>query len=387
MLLLSSEFCLLHSTLDHQDYPYITRMLQRAIENGSTPGIALLVGKDGTLLYRYAVGQAQIYPEAKELKEDTIFDIASLTKVVATTTAIMLLLRDHRLKLDDPLQHYFPEFAQPVKEQLTIKHLLIHSAGLPDHIPFYELVQQEAERQGTDFIGSPAAKQFVLEKICQTDLIYPPGQQYKYSDLGFILLGQIIENISGMAFDRYCHDLIFAPLQMSRTFFRRHGEPLPEGEYAATERCEWRHRIVCGEVHDENAYAMGGVAGHAGLFSTLDDLHKFMCALYRCYKGSDSFIPKPIVHQFFSRQNLPEYSTRALGWDTPSDKDSSSGTLLSKKSVGHTGFTGTSLWFDPQRKLHIILLANRVHPSRNNQRFLKMRSQIHDTVVIAVDRE
>jgi CubicO group peptidase (beta-lactamase class C family) len=372
--------------MNYQEYPYITRMLQRAVENGATPGVALLVEKNGTLLYRYAVGQAQVYPEVRKINEDTIFDIASLTKVVATTTAVMLLIRDQQIGLDDPLKKYIVEFAQSVKDRITIKHVLTHSAGFPNHIPFYEDVQREADRQGADFIGSPAAKQFVLEKVCRTDLIYPPGENYTYSDLGFILLGHIIEQISGTTLDCYCHDMIFSPLQMSTTFFLKHEDPVPAGEYAATERCEWRRRILCGEVHDENAYAMGGVAGHAGVFATLDDVHKFMRMLNRCYDGIDPFIPQPIVCQFFSRQHIPKRSTWALGWDTPSKKDSTGGTLLSKTSIGHTGFTGTSIWFDLKRKLVMLLFSNRIHPSRTNQRFLKMRPQIHDAVVIATDK-
>ena len=368
--------------MNEQAYPYITRKLQQAIENGSTPGVALLVARKGEVFYHYAVGQAQIYPEARDLREDTVFDIASLTKVVATTTAVMLLLRDKALALDEPIHKYVPEFPN---EQITFIHLLTHSAGFPDHLPLYEDVQQEADRQGSDFIGSPAAKQFVLAKVCHTDRLYPPGEQYIYSDLGFMLLGYALEKISGTTLDRYCAEMIFAPLGMSTTFFRKHGEALRAGEYAATERCEWRRRIICGEVHDENAYAMGGAAGHAGVFSTLDDIQQFMRTLYQCYQGKNDFIPEPIVRQFFTRQHLPENSTRALGWDTPSEKDSSGGELLSKTAVGHTGFTGTSIWFDLQRELVMLLFANRIHPSRNNQRFLKMRPKIHDTVLITVD--
>ena len=364
-------------------YPYITRKLQQAVENGSTPGAALLVARKGELFYRHAVGQAQIYPESRPLREDTLFDIASLTKVVATTTAIMLLLRDNALALADPIHKYLPAFAN---EQVTFIHLLTHSAGLPEHLALYEDVQKEADRQGPDFVGSPAAKQLVVVKVCQTALLAAPGEKYAYSDLGFILLGEAIEKIAGMPFDRFCAERIFAPLGMTATFFRKYGETLRPGEYAATERCEWRRRILCGEVHDENAYAMGGVAGHAGLFSTLDDMHQFMRMLYQCYQGDNDFVPPALVRRFFARQHLPETSTRAFGWDTPSARNSSGGELISQTAVGHTGFTGTCLWYDLPRELVMLLFANRIHPSRNNQRFLKMRPKIHDTVIITVDR-
>lgn len=369
-----------------QNFPYIDRVLRQAIENGSTPGVALLVYKDGDVCYRNAVGDAQIYGEHRVLSEETIFDIASLTKVVATTTAIMFLLRDKRISLKDPLITYIPEFPY---EEITLTHILTHSAGFPDHLPLYDMAQQEADRQGDEeFIGSPEAKQFIVQKICKTDLIYPHGQYSKYSDLGFILLGHAIERVTGVTLDQFCDETIFQPFGMSTTFFQKVGADQRSGDFAATERCEWRHRVVCGEVHDENAYAMGGVAGHAGLFSTLDDIHRFMRKLHQCYAGDDTTIPKTIVRKFFSRQNLVEGSTRALGWDTPSrnlKEKASGGTLLSERSVGHTGFTGTSIWLDLKRKLLIVLLANRIHPSRHTHTFLNMRPKIHDTIVIATD--
>ncbi len=369
--------------MNAEDFPYITRALQKALENGATPGIALLVDQHGTCLYREAMGYAQIYPDKRDLSGDTIFDAASLTKVIATTTAIMLLVRDKLLELHDPLQRYIPVFPH---EQITLLHLLTHSAGFPDWLPLFEKVQQEARRQGEEFIGTPEAKQTSIESVCQADLLYAPGQYAKYSDLDFILLGEVIENVTGTPLNQYCRKMIFDPLEMSNTFFQVHGTPLRQGEFAATERCDWRKKVMCGEVHDENAYAMGGVAGHAGLFSTLDDIRRFMLMLQRCYAGDDDMIPQPIVRRFFSRQNRVEGSTWALGWDTPSKPESTGGTLISEESVGHTGFTGTSIWLDLKRKLLMLLFSNRIHPSRLNQTFLKMRPKIHDTVIIAVDR-
>ncbi|MBD3308940.1 serine hydrolase [candidate division KSB3 bacterium] len=364
-------------------FPYIERILQQALDNGSTPGIALLVEKHGTCLYRTALGYAQIYPDHRTLTETTRFDIASLTKVVATTTAVMLLLRDNLITLHDPVKKYVPECPH---EQITFTHLLTHTAGFPAWQPFFEDVQQEADRRGSaEFIGSPEAKQFVLEKLCQTDLLSPPGKDCLYSDLGFILLGVAIEHITGVPLDQYCHDMIFQPCNMAATGFQTTGAPVVKELYAATERCEWRQTILCGVVHDENAYAMGGVAGHAGVFSTLDDLHRFMRKLLQCYQGDDPFLPQPLVRQFFARQNLVQGSTRALGWDTPSPQKSTSGTLLSAASIGHTGFTGTSIWLDLTRQLLILLLSNRIHPSRQNQTFLNIRPKIHDTIVIATD--
>lgn len=368
--------------MNSQDFSYIDRALHNAIENGATPGIALLVDHNSEIVYRQAVGYAQVYPEHRDLHAETIFDLASLTKVMATTTAVMLLVRDKLVNLHDPVKKYVPEL---LNEQITFLHLLTHSAGFPDHLPLYEEVQQEAERrQDESFIGSPDAQKFVIENVCQTELIYTPGQFSKYSDLGMILLGHAIEIISGTTLDAYCDEMIFRPCGMTTTFFQPRNV-IHNGDYAATERCEWRHRVICGQVHDENAYAMGGVAGHAGLFSTLDDVRRCMLTLWRCYTGEDEMIPKSLIRKFFSRQNLVEGSTRALGWDTPSHNTFSGGTLLSEKSIGHTGFTGTSIWYDLKRKLLMLLFSNRVHPSRHNQTFINMRPKIHDTIVIAMD--
>ncbi len=368
-----------------QDFPYIDRALQQAIENGSTPGAVLLIDWKGELLYRNAVGYAQVYSEHRTMTAETFFDVASLTKVLATTTAVMLLLRDKNISLHAPVQRFIPEFPS---ERVTLTHLLTHTAGFPDHVPFYELIQQEADKQGGDYIGSLAARQLVIQKIYDTTPIYEPGQYTKYSDLDFILLGHIIESITGAPLNQFCNEAIFQPFGMLHTFFQPLEKDRRHGEYAATERCEWRRAMMCGRVHDENAYAMGGVAGHAGLFSTIDDIHRFMLKLYACYAGDDDTIPQEIVTKFFTRQQVVPNSSRALGWDTPSlhpGKKSSGGTLLSEQSIGHTGFTGTSIWFDLKRKLLIVLLANRIHPSRHNSTFLKMRPKIHDTVVIAVD--
>lgn len=371
-----------------QKFPYIDRVLEQAIENGSTPGVALLADARGKVVYRKAVGSAQIYPEQRPLSETTIFDVASLTKVMATTTAIMLLVRDNRLALNDRLKKYLPECPH---EHITLRHLLTHCAGFPDHLPLYELAQQAAEvgADAANEIGSPAAKSLIIRHACYADLIYPPGKACKYSDLGFILLGHVIECVTGATLDRFCDEQIFQPFGMTNTFFQPVRGQQRGGDFAATERCAWRQKILCGEAHDENAYAMGGVAGHAGLFSTLDDTHRFMRKLYACYLGKDDFFPSALVEKFFTRQHLVEGSTRALGWDTPSrnlKEKASGGTLISEESVGHTGFTGTSIWLDLPRKLLIILFANRVHPSRQNQTFLNMRPKIHDTVVIAMER-
>jgi CubicO group peptidase (beta-lactamase class C family) len=214
-----------------------------------------------------------------------------------------------------------------------------------------------------------------------------PGQQVLYSDLDFMLLGAVIEKLSGMELDQYCLDNIFRPLGLQQTAFinlgkRRQGAlPFPLGQVAPTERCPWRNRILCAEVHDDNAYAMGGVAGHAGLFSAIDDLNQLVNCLLACYRGEHCFLPSALLREFWTRDETVSGSTWALGWDTPSLSHSSAGELFSAHSVGHLGFTGTSLWIDLERQLYVIILSNRVHPRRDNDKIKTFRPVLHNTIM------
>lgn len=372
--------------------------LQKAIDQKEVPGVVLLITHKNKLLYHQALGYAQRVPEEKELTLDTLFDLASLTKILATTTAILLLLKSGELTLDTSISKYFPEFSKSGKSQIVVRHLLTHSSGLPAYCRLYQDLWEEDRRQGGGFLCSQAAKQQAIQKILEQDLIYQPGCDYKYSDPGFILLGALIEKITSMNLDAFCHQEIWVPLGMKNTFFndlsvvrcpssvvsgQRTTDNRPwtsEKKFAATEYCPWRGRVMYGEVHDENCYAMGGVAGHAGLFSTSQDVYTLVTALLRCYHGEDDWIPPSWMQEFFTRQHLPHHSTWTLGWDTPSPRGSTSGTLFSRESVGHTGFTGTSVWIDLKKDLVVILLSNRVHPSRNNEQFARLRPEIHDRV-------
>jgi CubicO group peptidase (beta-lactamase class C family) len=365
--------------------------LQSAIEQQEAPGLILLVSYKGKILYHKAFGYAQLIPEKKELTLTTLFDVASLTKVLATTTSILLLLKSGEIALRDPVSKYFPNFNAPMKSRITICHLLTHSSGFPAYYRFYQDLSTEDEHRGGGFLCTQAAKREVIQKILEHDLVYQPGLDYKYSDLGFILLGALIERITSMDLSAFCQQQIWIPLGMKNTFFNDLTVTktpsimsLPNTEtprkFAATENCPWRNKVMCGEVHDENCYAMGGIAGHAGLFSTSKDIYTLITKLLQSYYGNDDWIPPYLMREFFTRQYSPEHSTWALGWDTPSPQGSTSGTLFSKESVGHTGFTGTSIWIDLKKNLVVILLSNRVHPSRSNERFARLRPEIHDKV-------
>jgi CubicO group peptidase (beta-lactamase class C family) len=304
-----------------------------------------------------------------------------LTKVIGLTTACMILVNEGKLDLDAPVQRYVPEFRGPMKEQVTIGHLLTHSSGLPGWRPLF--------REATD-------RHSALALVDTTPLDTAPGTRFVYSDLGAITLMQVVERITGERLDRYLAARVFAPLGMTATRY------LPPREWrdriAPTEiDTVFRHRLIRGEVHDENAGRMGGVSGHAGLFSTAPDLARFASWLLMSWRDSLRYVcadmecppslPAGLVRRFVTRQNLPPGSSRALGWDTPSDSGySSAGTKLSRRSFGHTGFTGTSIWMDPERDMFVILLTNRVNPTRANTRILQVRATVADLVADAVER-
>jgi CubicO group peptidase (beta-lactamase class C family) len=315
--------------------------------------------------------------DLRPVTPETIYDLASLTKVIGLTTAVMLLVDSGKLDLDAPVQRYVPAFQGTGKERVTIRHLLTHSSGLPAWRPLY------AE--------SPTREQ-ALTLVDTTPLLRQPGDTFVYSDLGAIVLTQAVEAISGQRINEFLEARVFRELDMTSTRF------LPPASWrdriAPTESdTAFRRRALRGEVHDENAGRLEGVSGHAGLFSTGGDLARF--ASWLLTQRSDSLyigcadttcpsnITKPIVRLFTQRQNIPPGSSRALGWDTPS-QNSSAGTKMGPNAFGHTGFTGTSIWFDPDRALFIILLTNRVNPTRTNTRIFQVRRRVADLVVEAV---
>jgi len=334
----------------------IISAITSGFEEDVFPGAVLLAKKGRKRIFE-AAGWAYLLPKRLRMTKETIFDLSSLTKPVATTTAIMCLIRDGRLNLNDRLNRFLK--VPNDKAAITIQHLLSHSSGLPAWRPYYRKYQGDN----------------IVKRIIKERLIYDPGLRSIYSDLGFILLGRIVEEASCRPLDRYCEDAVFSPLGMHDTSFHPSKQ-----RCAATELCPWRKKVIIGEVHDENAWAMGRAAGHAGLFSTASDLLRFSEEIMRCYSGQDGLIPRKIACQFLKRQPIPG-STWALGWDTPTPGRSASGKFFSRQSVGHLGFSGTSLWIDLSRKIIVILLTNRIHPSRKNEGIRRFRPAIHDLVM------
>ena len=338
-------------------------LLAKAVESKVFPGAALVVGYRGTVVLDAATGCLDYQPGSAKVTGDTIYDLASVSKATSTTSAAMMLAESGKLLLGARVQDYVPEFQGPNKEKVLVQHLLTHSSGLPSFLPLYKEVHGYDE---------------MLVKVCAAPLEFEPGTKVQYSDLGMILLGEIMRRASGRPLDQFVVQNLFTPLGMKSTFYRPDKSFLDR--IAPTEDDPWRKRIVRGEVHDENAFAMGGVAGHAGLFSTTHDLAVFAQMLLNggIYDHRRYFSVETI-HRFTALQS----GDRALGWGKPSESDWT-GKVLSPQAYKHTGFTGTSIWIDPQKQLFVILLTNRVHPTRENTRIDEVNQAIVEAVARAI---
>ncbi len=342
------------------------QLLASYVEKKAFPGAALIAGYRGSIVLDTGAGHLDYTPASDKASGDTIYDMASLTKAVGTTSAAMMLADSGRLLLNVPVQDYLPEFKGPDKAKVLVKHLLTHSAGLPAFKPIYQ------EAQGYDQ---------VLDRVFAMPLEYEPGAKTQYSDLGMILLGELISRAAARPLDQFLADRLFSPLGMKSTTYKPPRSLRPR--IAPTENDPWRKRLLRGEVHDENAYALGGVAGHAGLFSTAHDLAVFAQMLLNSglYDHRRYFSPDTISR--FTSLQTPPQEARGLGWGKP-QPGKWTGQVFSPAAFGHTGFTGTSLWIDPQRQLFIVLLSNRVHPTRENLLVDEARQAINESVVRAV---
>jgi CubicO group peptidase (beta-lactamase class C family) len=369
----------------------VDRALDKAIAQSEIPGAVVLarMPREGELLEHVSVrGHAVLRPERIPMQRETIFDLASLTKPIATTTATLLLVHEGRGDLDDPVAKHLPAFGERGKDRVTLRHLLTHSSGLKPWRPFYEALLERERKRGERLLGTPAARETILERICRSSLVHEPGEAAVYGDLDFIVLGALIEKVSGRTLDAFCEERFLYPLALQETRFLPVGEQAPplseplRRRIAATENCPWRGRILWGEVHDSNAFAMGGVAGHAGLFGSADDVLRFAVALLDGWHGRSEAFPTELLRTFFTRQDCPQGSDWALGWDTPTPGSSSSGRFFSPRSVGHLGFTGTSVWIDLEREAVVVMLTNRVHLVAKRSPF-RLRAAVHDLILEA----
>ena len=341
----------------------VDRVVEAAVAAHAFPGAVLAVGKDGVLAHLQPFGRLSYDDEAAPVRADTMYDLASLTKVIVTTTMAMILVDEGKLDITKPVSAFLPEFRGGSKDKVTVWHLLTHSSGVDWWAPLYK------ELKGKDAY---------LRRVLSMDLAYEPGTKSVYSDLGVMLLGEILERVAGQDIDSFARARLLGPLGMKDTTYLPGPELLPR--IAPTENDPWRGRVLRGEVHDENAAALGGVAPHAGLFGTAGDLARFAQMLLNGgVYDHNRIVSRETLERFTKRQGVPD-SSRALGWDTPSE-NSSAGSLFGPRSFGHTGFTGTSMWMDPDRNLFVILLTNRVHPTRENNAIREVRRAVADAVV------
>ena len=405
---------------------HLDACLRQAAACGDVPGAVVCVAHRGEVVWHEAYGAAAWVPERRAMRRDTLFDVASLTKVMVTTPLVLGAHQEGVLQLDDPLRRFYPAAPEAVGA-VTVRQLLAHSGGLADWLPLYA-------RLGSNGTARQRRQQ-AAALILQQPLAYRPGQATVYSDLGFIVLGDILETCYGQPLDVLFEHRVARPLGLRRVAYRPLDAPAPGGQppdfaatercdlswerglparqarppafaatercdpswerglparqacppaFAATERCDWRGRVLSGEVHDANAWAMGGVAAHAGLFATAAGVWEFAHAMLEAAAGRREWLPPALLRQSWQRQATPPGTTRALGWDTPTPGRSSAGAFFSPNAIGHLGFTGCSLWIDLERRVSVVLCTNRVHPSRRADGIARLRPRVHDLVMHAL---
>lgn len=365
----------------------VDRFLQHAVQTEQIPGAVLCVAHRGNLVWHQVYGAAARCPQHRPMHRETLFDLASLSKVVATTTLLLVAHAEGVCALDDPLCRFYPQLAHTPRGSVTLAQLLAHTGGFEAWHPLYQTLLPDGPAARAA-IPWRTRRRLAAQQILQRPLVYPPGSRALYSDLGFILLGDILETLYQQTLDALFAHRVARPLGLQMLAFRPEDapSPLPDAPqaYAATEACPWRQRVLCGEVHDENAWAMGGVAGHAGLFGTAESLWRFAQALTDTAASAASWLPPALVRTSWQRYpGIPD-STRALGWDTPTPGRSSAGTFISPQAIGHLGFTGCSLWIDPVPQVIIVLCTNRVHPTRQATGIGQLRPAVHNLIMQAL---
>ena len=353
-------------------------MMDAGIADRVFPGGALLVRVQGKTRHASYHGRTALDPAGVPVSRNTCFDLASLTKILATTPLVLLAVQHGNLDLDRRACELLPSFVGDGRDAIALRMLLDHSSGLPawrryfEHVPPAEL---------STAAGLETVRKMVTAEVPEA----PPGSRALYSDLGFVLLQWILERVYGRPSDTLFMDWLARPLGLERLFFVDLKSPAASARartgrvFAATEDCPWRGRLLRDEVHDENTYAMGGVGGQAGLFGTAEDVAAMGQAWLDSLLTDHGLFRRDLVQQFWQKSRLPG-STRTLGFDTPSSGASQAGNGFGPRTVGHLGFTGTSLWIDPDRELIAVLLTNRVHPTRDNESIKQFRPVLHTAV-------
>jgi CubicO group peptidase (beta-lactamase class C family) len=354
---------------------YVEEACRKGLSDGVFYGVSAAVSmwnKKGRNRGWYSGGMTRFDLEGVAIQKKTLFDLASLTKPLCTTLSILHLIATGKLHWDEACLSLLDLTISPEKNLITVKNILNHSSGLPSYKPYFEKFFPEFNE---------TVKNSLIEKILEEPLEYLPATTCRYSDLGFILLGKIIERLTNKSLDIFYKKVVTDPLKLSLDLcFLPHNQPSPVSNHlvAATELCGWRNRIIQGEVHDEHCCLLGGVSGHAGLFGNVESVLTLCELILDIWKNRASHptFPNTLLQQALTTKHPTE--SWCLGFDTPSPGLSSSGRYFSSKSVGHLGFSGTSFWIDPERDIIIILLTNRIHPSRENIKIRQFRPFFHD---------
>lgn len=371
----------------------VKNALEEAVKEGVFPGAVLLVGQRGKVLFHSAVGtRAHKGPKTLDvspMSADTVFDIGSLTSSVVTTTLIFRLAEEGLLSLSDRVSRYLQGFSVFGKGPITVGHLLSGTSGLTHWHAFYEELIRENAGSRMGILASDGAQDYVLNSIVRSQPKNEVGVKHLPSDVGFMLLGFLIERVTGMPLDKAAHRYLAQPLGLKSTSYinlsrmKRKGLQPVTDLIAPTEECPWRKRVLCGEVQDDNAWAMGGIAGHNGLFSTANDLHIFASELLLAFEEKSNFMQKGSVDTILEGVTLTGIPAIKYGWETPSKENGMLDTGLSPLALGAHGFTGCSLWIDPTGGLDIVLLTNRINISRSNKKIQTFRPEITKAVVKA----
>jgi serine-type D-Ala-D-Ala carboxypeptidase len=367
------------------DYNSLGRVALPAIDNHVIPGVIVAAGQAGQVGLLEAFGQRQVEPEPAPATVGTVYDLASLTKAVVTSLLVMKGAEEGLLHLDRPLGDHLEMLKD--RPEVTIRRVLSHAGGFPAHRKFYESLLAKPEPCDDPRVS-------IINLAAAEPLVYEPGSRSIYSDLGFILLGALVEQAMSERLDVLADRMLFRPLQLSSTGFVDLCTRGPRAQFhdhavAPTERCPVRGRLILGEVHDLNAFAMGGIAGHAGLFGSIQDLLEIsfaLCAAYhgRGVAGCAPLVAPVVLREFWQPAGIPG-STWRLGWDGPAAQGSLAGALISRRAVGHLSFTGCSLWIDPEQETCVIILCNRIHPQvHDDPRFRAFRPALHDAALQAI---
>ncbi|GAB6096906.1 serine hydrolase domain-containing protein [Desulfatiferula olefinivorans] len=347
----------------------LERIIDEARAERAFPGAVLRVSERGRVIYERAFGTLD-YEHDQPATTSTVYDLASLTKPLATVPALMRLIQAGRLSLTSALGELIDGYDWGEKDRVTVAQLLSHTSGLPAYRPYYQVLRDMPPE-----VRRPALHRFLVDEALEGS----PGRAVCYSDIGFMILAWVIEAVTGRPLHQWVDQEVYQPLCIDELYYIMMPDTMGRTmRCAPTERCPWRNRLLRGEVHDDNAWVMGGEGGHAGLFGTVSGVDRLLTSFIRPDVGSSAVFDPALVKRFLCEW---EHCGRALGFDMPSAEGSSSGRYFPKTGVGHLGFTGTSFWMDPDRGLAVILLTNRVHPVRDNPAIKRYRPLIHDAVM------